>query len=189
MRGLQLRLTHIAPLLITLLLCTELRAQATPRISPGDWVRISFSALGGPTEGTVLAVSPTTLVLHGVDNDTVYTSWHDIRRLEIGRGASRLTTAAKYSGLGFLAGGATGALIGYAGYEEPGPSEWCFALCSRKETTLFSGMVIGIITGAAGGIIGALAPEERWERLALPASPQISLQGSAVVVSVPITLP
>lgn len=189
MKGLAFRLVHAGLLLLGLLPCTGLHAQGVLQISPGERVRISSTALSDRVAGTVLGVRGPTLIVRAENNDTVYASWPDIRRLETSLGASRSATAVRYGGIGLLVGGATGALFGYATYEDANESEWCLMLCSRKDATVFGGTLLGIITGTVGGILGALAPAERWERVALPASAEISLQGSSVVVSVPLVLP
>ena len=184
------RLARTAPLLPgLLLLCTTLQAQAIPQIASGDRVRVSSPALGGRAVGTVLSTSATTLVLRAEGSDTVHASWPDIRRLEISRGhASRGQTAMKDGGIGFLVGGATGALLGYVTYEEPSEGEWCLMACSRKDTALLAGMLLGITGGTAGGVLGAIAPPEQWERLTLPQA-EISLDRSSIIVSVPLALP
>lgn len=158
---------------------TFLSAQTMPRVSEGDRVRVSSPLLLGPAEGRVLSLNESTLVLRpSPADDPVHLSLPEVQRLEVSRGrASRGHTAMKYGGIGLLAGGVTGALISYASFDEPDASEWCLMLCTRKETALFGGMLLGLISGTAGGIVGALSPPQRWERV--PLAGRVSLDAAA----------
>ena len=157
-----------------LLFPTLSSAQSMPPVSVGDRVRVSSPYLQrapgasvGRATGQVLRVEEERLVVSRPREDnTISVSFADLQRLEISRGRSdRAETAFKYGGIGLLAGGATGALLAYVSYTEPGD---CFLFCTRAEQTRAAAIALGLLSGAGGMILGAISSPERWERVPLP---------------------
>lgn len=117
----------------------------------GERVVGTFVSAEGPlrisTEGEVVAVPLS----------------HDIE-IERSLGPrSVLSGFANGAGLGFLAGAATGAVVGVAS----GDDTKGFIRFSAGEKAFGFGVVLGAGGAVLGGIIGAMAPGERWQEVEL----------------------
>lgn len=135
-------------------------------VSPGDRVRVSARSFPR-TSGTVLHARADSLVLRARGGDTIHAAWSDVRTLEVGRGASRVSTGLRYGGIGLLAGATAGAVLGYTTYHED-EDDWCIVICSPSEAGLAGAAFFGLVGGATGALSGAVFPAQRWRRAETP---------------------
>lgn len=117
----------------------------------------------GPLE--VEAADGTVVEARNSSGDLVRMDLAAARRVAVSTGR-RSTGAGAVRGLviGLLAGGAGGAVIGYAnGDDDPGIVSF-----SAGEKAIILGVVLGGAGALIGGIAGALSPGEEWQRISLP---------------------
>jgi hypothetical protein len=137
-------------------------------VDAGSRVRIAAPVFGPKRQvGTVVSLTRDTLVLRqgsSVATRSVATS--DITRLEVSRGS--YTRKGKGALWGLLIGAGTGAVLGYALYEEPvcnpptfgcGPS--IVGPDSKGSNAVYSG-VAGAIVGALIGTLVGSSSRDRW---------------------------
>jgi hypothetical protein len=150
---------RIALLVAALVLAAsvDLFAQQAAPVTRGRRVRVSTASL--THIGTVLESKSDTLVLD-VEGGTapLAIAVASITRLDVSRG--RESHAFTGGCVGFLAGVATGAAMGFASGDEPAP---CFMACSAEEKALVGAVVLGLAGAAAGFAVGAFIHSERWE--------------------------
>ena len=158
----------IAALLVLAIAGPEtLAAQATTTLAPGARVRIT-SAGSQPRIGTVVSGTADTLRVRWpqVAND-VAIPVAAMSRLEVSTGRHR--RVAKGAGLGVLAGGATGVLVGALSYKPCDSTEFlgCFLEPrSRTQAASWGGLAGGAL-GLVVGSLAGLARHESWQRLSL----------------------
>jgi hypothetical protein len=141
-------------------------AQTARTVAPGDPVRVT-ATLRPPVRGTVVRTGPEGLVLR-TGRDTLFTTWSELRALEVGARASRTRTALRFGGIGLLTGAATGAAVGSITYKDGG-SGWCVVVCDRPDAAL-AGAALGAVSGAVlGGVVGAVRPQRQWRPASAPA--------------------
>lgn len=88
-----------------------------------------------------------------------------VTRVDVSAGrASRGRSAVRAGGIGLLLGGLTGTVIGYASGDDP--PGW-FSSSAEEKAAIF-GILLGGTSTIVGGVIGAIRPGERWERVPLP---------------------
>ena len=136
----------------------SLPAQSVTRIDPG--ARVRFSVAGQEYAGKVIAMASDTLAL-SVDGLGTFVVLHrrDIRDLEVSVGQHRHVL--KGLGIGFLSGGVTGALLGYATGDDMCGQYVC--ILGEKEFKSFALGVVGGVFGAVGGLIaGYVNRSDQW---------------------------
>ena len=157
-------------------------AQEAP-VAPGEHVRVwpqtdaRGRPVGIPIQGRLTTWTADSLVLD--DNNRPWTlPLGSVSRLDVSRGrASRGRGAMRGILYGVGPGILLGALLGYGSYQEPSCPSGSLCIDFGPEVAAFGGAVLGAGAGALfGGILGALSPGERWERIPLPA--RISNAGS-----------
>jgi hypothetical protein len=152
-------------LLLALLVATppSLRAQGPPELAPGARLRITAPEITFANKvATTVAVRGDSLVVQPVDGDTTAViAFAQIRKLEVSQGVQR--QALRGFGIGLLAGGAFGAVLGFA----DGDDSQGFVQFSAVEKALLGGLVFGGIGGAVGLAAGSATRSERWTRVPL----------------------
>lgn len=134
---------------------SQTAAPADTRLDVGSRVRIAAPVFGPKKQvGTIVSLTPDTLVLRqGASITTRPVAMSDITTVEVSRGTH--TRKGKGALWGLLLGAGTGAVLGYALYEEP--------KCANDQ--LFGCIVIlgpnskgsnAVLSGVGGGILGAL---------------------------------
>lgn len=145
-----------------------LRAQLA--LEPGERVRVVAPALRGTFY--VVATTRDSLVVQQDPTAPAHRlAVAEVERLHVDRG--RRSTLGGF-GRGFAIGGGIGAALGVvsglaSGDDEPGG--WFHM--SAEDKALGGGLLLGAGGGLVGGLIGALAPGERWERV--PTGPRVAL--------------
>ena len=139
----------------------DLEAQAVPLLRPGVRVRVSTAPQTSQPDwlvGTVTDVSSDRLTIRSQRDSAREMQWarKDLVRLEVSRG--RRSHWLTGLGLGFLAGGAVGAAIGYQ------------ALHEGHDLAPRDAALMGAIPGAVGGgliglAIGSGSKSERWQAI------------------------
>jgi hypothetical protein len=159
-----------ALLLLTLALPGALASQAAPRATPlaaGARVRITR-----PGEQPLVAI----VVAHTADSLLVQASGHslpvalpltEISQLDVSTGRHR--HVAKGIGVGFVAGGTVGALLGAATYQPCTSTE--FLGCLMAPENRGQSAALGILVGGGlglivGGLVGSVR-QEQWARVPL----------------------
>ena len=166
--------------LATFLFCASLLAPLSlDAQAPGERVRITLAARPAAA-GTVVRAGTDGLVLRAAGADMVRAAWPEVRRLDVSLGASRTRSMLRGTGIGLLAGAATGAVLGFATYHEDENGGGCYPICSRSGSALYAGAVLGAVGGVAGALSGAIWPRERWRRSPLPVSIAAARDGVAV---------
>jgi hypothetical protein len=145
---------------------------AASAVAPGARVRVTRPGRAAAV-GSVVAVRPDTLVVHWTARgdsvgDTTAVSTAEVVRLEVSRGMHRRPW--RGAGLGLLAGGGIGALVGAVTYTKPNCDAQQF-ICldfGRGFAAAVVGGAGGILGAVVGGVIGAQRVD-RWQRVPLGA--------------------
>jgi hypothetical protein len=116
----------------------------------------------GPLE--VEAADGTVVEARNSSGDLVRMDLAAARRVAVSTGWCTGAGAVRGLVIGLLAGGAGGAVIGYAnGDDDPGIVSF-----SAGEKAIILGVLLGGAGALIGGIAGALSPGEEWQRISLP---------------------
>lgn len=145
-----------------------------PSVRVGSTVRIQMP--DSVVEGEVVEVDGETwrVNVDGLRQDRTEVGPESVSRVEVKTG--RQTNVLKGMGIGLLAGGASGALIGLATADED-------AFFSENLQIAGAAVTFGALGLVAGTIIGAI-PRDRWEEVAPPGNLRISPQtGGGVALS------
>lgn len=173
----------LSTLLLLAVLCAPvlpLRAQQAA-VSYGDRVRVATAARP-PMRGTVVRVDTAGLAIRSEANDTVFTPWRDVQRLDLSRGRDPGQSARTVGGVGFALGAVGGAALGnYVFFDETVTGDECLYLCTRRQTVVFSAVTFGSLGAAVGSMVGAIFPPERWRRAQVPVRVSVS-PGEGVVL-------
>ena len=156
-----------------LLLQAALCASALPlhaqqaAVSYGDRVRVATSARP-PMRGTVVRVDTAGLAIR-TGADTVFTPWRDVQRLDLSRGRSPGESARTAGGIGLALGAVGGAALGnFVFHDENITGDECLYLCTRRQIVTFSAVTFAALGAAAGTVVGAIFPPERWRSTQVP---------------------
>ena len=150
-------------LVIALAAAADLAAQQDTLVVLGARVRVTAPTVAeNRLVGTVAAVDADTLVLgvkHGTSSLAI--PFASMTSLEVSRG--KKSNVGKGLGIGFLAGAALGAVIGFAAGDDP-PG---FLAFSSEQKAAAGAILGGLAGGVIGGVVGATGPSERWETVPL----------------------
>ena len=159
--------------LSTLLLQAALIASVLPLhaqqadVSYGDRVRVATAARP-PMRGTVVRVDAAGLAIRS-GADTVFTPWRDVQRLDLSRGRSPAESARTAGGFGLAFGAIGGAALGnFVFFDDNITGDECLYLCTRPQIVVFSAVTFGALGAAAGSVVGAIFPPERWRSTQVP---------------------
>ena len=146
---------------------SQMAAPNDTQVDVGSRVRIAAPVFGTKKQvGTVVSVTRDTLVLRqGANITTRPVAMSDIATIEVSRGTH--TRKGKGALWGLLIGAGTGAVLGYALYEEPKCANDQFFGCinftvgpdSKGSNAVFSGVGGGIVGALLGTLIGARATD------------------------------
>jgi hypothetical protein len=161
-------LKRLVPLaLVTVLPQTVAAQQLPPELLPAAGARVRVvTRAGDRVSGTLSTTAGDTLVFIALRRDPLRRTelalpTDQVRELWVTRGRRRARGALYGLGIGFLAGAAAGAAIGYIG---PADSECGDFPCGRGWNAA-AGAIGGAILGApVGTLLGAAHGPERWER-------------------------
>ena len=152
-----MRRWHLILALATLVAAGRAQGQGIADLPAGARVRITLpdSARQTPLTlrvqsviGTVARTTSDTLWLQVASRDTVRVPRAALRRVEVSRGVSRARSALEF-GFGIGLGVGLASAFGAYGDDHRGDDA----------------IVIGAVTAAFGGVLGALRPYERWRRV------------------------
>jgi hypothetical protein len=158
-------------ILVAILVFTPL-ASATAQVRPGARVRVTghfcqpfySNCAGGRPEhvvGRFVAWKSDTLVVQS-NGDTVQVALMNVTRLDLHMG--RKAHTAKGAGIGFLVGGAVGALIALTSF---GCDEQCI-IGWGPGIAAFAGVLFGGLGGLVpGALIGGFTKTDRWQEVPL----------------------
>ena len=147
-------------------------------VREGDRVRISSSIVKGTL--VVVDVNGEVLVLQPLDGrEVVGVPLASVQRLAAYRGPRpRGAGALRGGGYGLLIGGVVGAASGFAdGDDECDGAVPCFLPMTARQKAAAGGLALGIVGGALGLLIGAVAPGDRWESIDLPIGVEAGMVG------------
>jgi hypothetical protein len=116
----------------------------------------------------------------------VTTVWRQGAVIEIGRPRSTGQGALRGVAYGLLAGGVTGAIVGYAAHDEHDQS---FIPTTAGEDALILGALGGLAGGAIGALIGAAVPGTQWRRVPEGATSVFNLRVTPRSIAVRAPLP
>jgi hypothetical protein len=132
-------------------------------VTPGTRVRVTHPGEGTRT-GTVVALTADTLEVRlAGHSEASHLPLAQVTRLDVSQGKQR--RLARFAGVGFLAGGAVGALTGALAESDCEGELFCAGPAGGA-------LIGGVFLGSVGGIIGLIAgvvPSERWQRVPLQA--------------------
>jgi hypothetical protein len=155
----------VIAVIIAGLAATSLPAQETWVPQPGQRIKIKSSGARG--DFFVQGAGPDTLhVVKRGNTQTHAVSISSISQLSVSSGErTRMAGLGRGAGLGFVVGAGIGGAIGFAS-----GSDSCEGGCGMFESTagekaLIAGAVIGVLSAAIGGALGAANPGERWRRV------------------------
>jgi hypothetical protein len=159
--------------------CLAPSAAAQSPLKSGDRVRLTKDSVSAVF--TIVEVLADTLVVSDAKRPVQHRLAKDgLSTIEISRG--RQTSGARVmrgAGIGALVGIGTGALVGLMGGEDEGD----FFFSSPEERAAALGLVFGTVGVVVGGIVGLATPEERWERVSLPAGLAVMPRGRGLTLS------
>jgi hypothetical protein len=136
---------------------------AAQEIAPGTRVRITMPGAREPGIGNVITTTEQTIVARLVTGDTIRVSPSNIARLEVTDGQSRHIWLG--AGIGFIAGAATGAILGAAVPPDPNCN---FACDTKLLGEALGAALLGVTGTVVGGIIGATHTTENWRVIYFP---------------------
>jgi hypothetical protein len=149
----------VGPLLVLAL------AGAPAALQIGRTVRVEFVEETGrevKVEGRLVGLAGDALIMSSSDQAREI-PWTAVRHIQRRR-QERKTTILRGAGLGLLAGAVLGATVGGISNGRSACSVVCF---SDSQAAAATGLGLGVVGAAAGGIIGATVPA-RWDQ-AIPA--------------------
>ena len=162
-------------LVVTVLVPNSLvRAQSPGSLPPGTRIRITAPSALTPARqtGSVLALRSDTLLLQPDGGaESLALPLAAVTELEVGHRGHRSTGTGFL--LGVLVGGATGAGVGAAAYQNPKPCPSSQSYCGFGNLTSrgVDATVLGVLGGLVGGIVGAFVghahQSESWQQVPL----------------------
>lgn len=131
---------------------------------PGARVRVASSG-AAPQVGTLVALTPDTLVARWETGDSGAVALAHVTKLEVSRGVRAHPWQG--AGYGLLLGAGLGALYGGVTYEGCAGKTNCIMSGSAATNAAAAAIVIGAAGALVGGVVGALSPSEAWQPVAL----------------------
>ena len=158
-------LAYLPAILLVAPICTATAQDRTPPLEPGQRVRVTAPSVGTHNVvATIVALHTDTLVFRteGSEASVERIPITAVRQLEIYH--ARKSKVLLATGVGLLAGAATGAIVGYASGEDP-PGTFMRATAEQKAA------IGAVVFGGAGAIIGYIVGHfiggDRWEEVPL----------------------
>lgn len=163
--------------MLLVVLCTSIVPVAVaaqpprPPVVDGDRVRVTTPTLQGVF--VVVASTADTLALRQTPADGAPTlvPWQDVTRLDVRRRRSQGAGGLRGAGIGFVTGAVSGAVLGFASGDDD-PSAWLAFTAGEKAAV--AGIAFGGVGLLVGGIIGLVAPGERWDAVDLREGVRVS---------------
>jgi len=153
------RARRIALTLAGFLLPVTVAAQYA--VTPGARVRVvDASRAGPPLTGQLIRMAGDTVIISSAAAMQTALLLTPAHRFEVSGGTHRRTLQG--IGLGFLAGAAVGAILGFALYEESDCTGLCIFDFSQGESALLGAVGLGVPGILIGGIVGANLKHETW---------------------------
>jgi hypothetical protein len=141
-------------------------------LATGDKVRLT-PAGASRFKATVLEVQPDALIVRVGAGEPQRIALSGLKRLEVARGRKGHVLQGAF--IGFLPGFVLGAYAGNViGCDDQGPD------CTDVGAAVATGLMLGGISAAAGGLVGLAVRGDRWEKVEL-ASGAGTRVGAAVV--------
>ena len=155
-----MRLRTLIIVLLPFVVPPALSAQQLSLIQPGTRIRVTSPSCGLNKQVATLEMSRSDTLVLGSEISTAQCSLDDITRLDVDGG--RKVSAARAVGFplaGFLVGGVTGGLIGYA----------TCAPCNYELEGLAPvfGTALGGAVGFVAGLVVGLLPRDSWAEIPL----------------------
>jgi hypothetical protein len=149
-------------LALTLLFAPTLMAQTLP-VRSGD--RVMLRAPGVSGVFTVDGASDSALSVRNAAGEVSTVPVTSLSRVRVSLGArSRGRGALRMGGFGLLGGVVTGVVMGLADGDDPPAMFFSF---TAGEKAVMAGSLLGAAGGLLGGVIGAIAPGERWQNVSI----------------------
>jgi hypothetical protein len=173
-------MTRIALAIVLLAAATAARASNDPApagLAAGQKARLTPAGTGqGRFTGIVVEVQPDALLVRRkADAPPERVLLGGLSRLEVARG--RRGHFPQGALIGFVPGFLLGAYAGQVlGCDDQGPD------CTAADSAAAGGLMLGGLTGLAGGLVGLAIRTDKWARVPIPGSGQARL--GAVVVPV-----
>jgi hypothetical protein len=139
-------------------------ADAAPAATRATRVRVSTNLPNVRPQGRLAFASPDSLVV--VDSHGNATRILRANVTALDTSAGRFRHPWQGLGIGLLAGGATGMVIGFADGDDP---QQAFLAMTASEKAVLGGAVVGVLGGLTGLVVGSLVKSDRWHRTTLDA--------------------
>ncbi|MBB4636828.1 hypothetical protein [Longimicrobium terrae] len=140
--------------IVLALVAAPLAAQQTANVRPGDLVRFRPGPSG---VYRVEEARPGAVLARREGREPVLVSADSARMLRAAGREPRLRSAGRGLLIGALIGGAGGAVLGAASFDEPD-----YVAGTPSAAAALGGVWFGVLGAATGGVIGALTPRTRW---------------------------
>jgi hypothetical protein len=138
-------------------------AGAASAVAPGARVRVT-SPGGEPRVGTLVALTPDTLVARWAAGDSGAVALAQVTGLEVSRGLRARPWQG--AGYGLLTGAGIGGVIGLVSYRGCGGRDNCIESGNAGTNAAAAALVIGAAGALVGGVVGALSRSEAWQPVA-----------------------
>jgi hypothetical protein len=149
-------------LIVGVLAAVPAAAQDSPSVATGDKVRLTPSG-AGRFQATVLEVQPDALVVRLGSGVPQRIPTSGLKRLEVARG--RRGHVLQGALIGFVPGFAFGAYAGRALDCSDQGSD-----CTELDAAVATGLMLGGLSAAVGGLVGLAVRGDRWQKVELSAS-------------------
>jgi len=154
--------TSLLALCFSLLIAgTAAAQQMLQPVRSGDQVRIRAGTISG--EFTVVGYGEREMMLQAAPTEPVVeVPFASVTRLHVNRGArSSGAGLVRGAGRGLLIGGGIGAVTGFASGDDTGS----FFVFTAEDKAMILGVLLGGAGAVVGGLVGAVSPGDRWERV------------------------
>lgn len=166
-------------LLAVLLLGSGTPVSAQPALHAGDVVKLSATAVSG--RFTVASLTADGLAVRDSAGVVTEVPIASLKRVSVHRGR-------RSAGRGFLRGAAlgggigagSGVIMGLASGDDD--AQYTFFALTAEEKAVLGAIVLGGAGAVVGGLIGALAPGDRWERVRFDGPVTVGLRAGGIGV-------
>lgn len=154
--------------LMTVCLALPVRAQDLASLQQGVRIRVHPTA-GDSKTGTYLGVTNDSLrfLNEKSRSTTAGIPMEQVKAVQVSNGRSRSRGLLKGAIIGTAIGFFGGGILGGATYSESDGDGWCIIACSRGETALLTGALLGTGGLFVGSIYGAMQGSETWKPVPL----------------------